>query len=117
VLRPGPARVGYRNWIRPGTGAGDRGPSRFRLCVVLMSLLYRLLCGLLGAIVRRLGARELEIVVLRPWGTQMRSPANPWIHETLVSGCHALGGLDRVMQQHPVPTEMRTFWGWLGRAI
>jgi hypothetical protein len=33
--------------------------------VVLMSLLYRLLCGVLGLLVRHGGERELEIIVLR----------------------------------------------------
>jgi hypothetical protein len=40
-------------------------PSRFRLRVVLMSLLYRLLCRLLGLLVRGGAERELEIIVLR----------------------------------------------------
>ena len=40
-----------------------------------------------------------------------------WIHKTLVRACHAPRGLDRVMQQHPVPTEKRPFWGRLGSAI
>jgi hypothetical protein len=31
-----------------------------------MSLLYRLLCVLVGVLVRRGGERELEIIVLRP---------------------------------------------------
>ena len=39
--------------------------SRFRLRVVLLSLLYRLLCGLLRLLARRGGERELEIIVLR----------------------------------------------------
>jgi hypothetical protein len=38
---------------------------RFRLRVVLMCLLYRLLCCLVGVLARGGGERELEIVVLR----------------------------------------------------
>jgi hypothetical protein len=38
---------------------------RFRLRVVLMCLLYRLVCCLVGALARGGGQRELEIVVLR----------------------------------------------------
>ncbi len=38
---------------------------RFRLRVLLMSVLYRLLCCLLGMLARGGGERELEIVVLR----------------------------------------------------
>ena len=51
--------------FRPGRPCWPSRPGRFRLRVVLMCLLYRLLCFLVGVLARGGGERELEIVVLR----------------------------------------------------
>ncbi len=58
-----PASLGRtaRAVARPVGCARDR----FRLRVVLVCLLYRLLCGVVGVLARGGGERELEIVVLR----------------------------------------------------
>jgi hypothetical protein len=69
ALQPAPSRAGQGGqslWgkeirFRQGGSARDR----FRLGVVLVCLLYRFLCGVVGVLARGGGERALEIVVLR----------------------------------------------------
>jgi hypothetical protein len=56
---------GVKKFDLAGTAVRVIRPSRFRLRVGLMCLLYRLLCGVVRVLVRGGGERELEIVVLR----------------------------------------------------
>lgn len=50
--------------FRPGPSCWGSRPGWFRLRVVLMCLLYRLLCCLVGVLARGGDEREVEIVVL-----------------------------------------------------